>query len=178
MSEIETYLWEGYSVGWRNGQQPHEFLSFRDGEYPLSEELEEPFRALLSNFLPSEHIFCNTANKCETLSALACMSLVANSSPLHNVDESIVGSFYEVLPKCGYFYLSHILFLAPYRTNPSLLPSVYASINNHHDHHRHCVLSTLSAGTACVHAQLRPSLTPWTVARRAPLSKEFSRQEH
>ena len=126
------------------------FFHFRDGEYPQTEELEESFRALLSNFLPNEHIFCNAANKCEMLSALACISLVANRSPLHNADESIVGSFYEVLPKCGNFYFSHILFLAPYRTNPFRLPFVYASVNNHHAHHRHCVLSTLSACTTCV----------------------------
>lgn len=57
MCEIETYLGEGYI--WAGGiDDIHvNFFHFRDWQYPQREELEEPFKALLSNFLPNEHIF-------------------------------------------------------------------------------------------------------------------------
>ena len=64
------------------------------------------------------------------------------------------------------------------------IATVHTCAYTHTHTHTHPVTSHIVGFTlpecACVasHSVVSDSATPWTVARQAPLSKEFSRQEH
>lgn len=114
------------------------FFHFRD-KAAHAEELQEPFRALLSSFLPTEHIFSYYCQQ----TALSCGLYISGGQLLarHQANESTVG--HSVIHQNT--VTSHpcpFLFVEPYRTKPFLLPFVCASINKHNDHCRRRVLDT------------------------------------
>ena len=49
---------------------------------------------------------------------------------------------------------------------------------NNHSQSQNPVFQLLVHGVGCVLSRIRLSVTPWNVARQAPLSMEFSRQEY